>query len=674
MLVNSPEYIHLIFKTHLDLGFTDLAKNVAEQYFTHYIPQALTTAKRFRAEGSAERFIWTLGSWLIYEYLEQASPKERAVLEEAIVAGDIVWHGLPFTTHSELMDSSLFVHGLSLSQSLDRRFGKKTIAAKMTDVPGHTRAMVPLLAQAGIVLLHIGVNPASIVPDVPPVFVWRDPRGAEVIVVYQAGAYGGLTTVSGTTAALAFAHTNDNIGPQSYEQVQQVYREWHTQFPDTAIQASTLDAFAHAIFPYKDTLPVITQEIGDTWIHGIGTDPAKVAQFRELSRLRRQWSGNGQFKENAKKFERFSTALLLIPEHTWGLDEKEHLNDYTHYQKEQLALLRTQPHTQHFEASWQEQRNYIQDALQALGGTSVAQEAHWRLAQLVPQPFDSTGFVAVEDWEQVFTTAHFTLSFARSGSLNLLKERTSGRVWSSQEHQLGLFHYETFAASDYKRYWEQYCINKEETSSWSLKDFTKPGLDQTAPKHLIWQPVITNFRWKQDAEGYAFLLDLSLPAECSSSWGGPARLSLLINALHADTQLTFTLQWFEKPASRLPEALWFSFSPVVSYEEGWLLEKMGQWISPLDVITNGNRHLHAVGRGVMYKTSEEELLLETQDAALVAPGQPSLLDFTQQQPSMLQGMHFNLFNNIWGTNFPMWYEDDARFRFTLAIQSPDSKV
>ena len=30
-------------------------------------------------------------------------------------------------------------------------------------------------------------------------------------------------------------------------------------------------------------------------------------------------------------------------------------------------------------------------------------------------------------------------------------------------------------------------------------------------------------------------------------------------------------------------------------------------------------------------------------------------------------MHFNLVNNLWGTNFVMWYEDDARFRFSLTV-------
>jgi hypothetical protein len=86
--------------------------------------------------------------------------------------------------HTELIDPSLFEYGLSLSNSLDKQFGKQTIAAKMTDVPGHTIAIVPHLAKFGIQYLHLGVNPASKVPNVPAVFRWQAPDGSEVIVNY----------------------------------------------------------------------------------------------------------------------------------------------------------------------------------------------------------------------------------------------------------------------------------------------------------------------------------------------------------------------------------------------------------------------------------------------------------------------------------------------------------
>ena len=61
------------------------------------------------------------------------------------------------------------------------------------------------------------------------------------------------------------------------------------------------------------------------------------------------------------------------------------------------------------------------------------------------------------------------------------------------------------------------------------------------------------------------------------------------------------------------------------------------------------------------------LRIETLDAPLVAPGTPLLLDFNNNQPDLTQGVHFNLYNNLWGTNFPMWFEDDCRLRFKVVM-------
>src|SRR3954451_16872363 len=113
MIQPQPEVIHLVFKTHLDIGFTDLARNVVASYFDDFIPRALAVAEELRQAGGDASFRWTTGAWLIYEYLEQATPMQRVRLEQAIQAGDIVWHGLPFTTHSELIDADLFAFGLS---------------------------------------------------------------------------------------------------------------------------------------------------------------------------------------------------------------------------------------------------------------------------------------------------------------------------------------------------------------------------------------------------------------------------------------------------------------------------------------------------------------------------------------------------------------------------------
>lgn len=96
---------------------------------------------------------------------------------------------------------------------------------------------------------------------------------------------------------------------------------------------------------------------------------------------------------------------------------------------------------------------------------------------------------------------------------------------------------------------------------------------------------------------------------------------------------------------------------------------MGQSISPLEVIRNGNRKLHAVGGKIIYRDKEGGLSIQTLDAPLVAPGQPSLLNFNNRQPPMKKGIHFNLYNNIWGTGTPQWFGEDALFRFILEFYS-----
>ena len=132
----------VLFKTHLDIGFTDLSANVVKQYMESFIPNSVRVAKELRESGEEARLVWTTGSWLIHEYLRTHQGPEGDAVREAIKNGDIRWHGLPCTTHTELMPKSLFEYGLSLSQRLDKQFGKKTIAAKMTDVPGHTKAII----------------------------------------------------------------------------------------------------------------------------------------------------------------------------------------------------------------------------------------------------------------------------------------------------------------------------------------------------------------------------------------------------------------------------------------------------------------------------------------------------------------------------------------------------
>src|ERR1035441_2796783 len=210
-----------MFKCHFDAGFIDTQTNVVHRYFNEYFPHAVELTEKSRQPG-ANRYVWTTGSWLLYEYLEQASSADRARMEQAIAKGDIAWHAIPFTWQSEMLDPSMISAGIEISKTLDHRFGRTTTGAKMTDVPGHTRGLIAPIAAQGVKLLHIGVNGGSTTPDVPPVFVWKDLAGKSIVMMYHKD-YGGVTRIPGTHLAVSINVRGDNSGPHPADEVEDIY-------------------------------------------------------------------------------------------------------------------------------------------------------------------------------------------------------------------------------------------------------------------------------------------------------------------------------------------------------------------------------------------------------------------------------------------------------------------
>lgn len=651
------DVVHVVFKTHLDVGFTDLAANVVRKYFDEFIPGALALASRTRQSDSQQWFRWTTGSWLIYHALEHGSPQLKRTIEEGIASGALNWHALPFTTHSEYFDASLFRFGLSLSTRLDQRFGRHTIAGKMTDVPGHTRGIVPLLAEAGIEWLHIGVNQAASVPEVPSVFTWRDEASnTRVTMAYDPG-YGGIVSVPGCREALALVLTGDNLGPPTETQVRQTFADLKQKLPGATLKASTLDDFARALRPVNDQLPVITAEIGDTWIQGVGSDPTKTRYFRAWSRLRADWQERNLSGEEQSRVDKASVPLLLVGEHTWGMDEKTHFPDTTSYSGADFDAARQSERGQLFARSWVEQREYLTQALAALEGSPLYDEVVKSLAASDPREPDLSEWTPLSSTEMV--TDRFTVGFdSSSGAISRLQDRQTGNAWADEDHLLARFSYRVYGEDDYARYISQYLrdLDNPDIKWWAIPDNAKEGTPNQVGE---WFHPQVSMALAQGENRRLFVLEYPQPAY---AYGAP-RATLLYYHVR-DNAIDVTLSWFQKRASRIAEAFWLGFTPQIDADADWQLAKLSSWVDPRDVVSKGARALHGANA---VRVSKQNAALELQcwDSALVAVGKPRLLDFDNTLPDLRDGFHANLFNNVWGTNFPMWFEDDAQFRFTL---------
>jgi hypothetical protein len=651
----------VMFKCHFDAGFAETQATMVRRYFTDFFPQAMNFASRLRDSGRY-RYVWTTGSWLLYEYLEQATPERRRRMEQAIARGDIAWHALPFTWQTEMLGPSMIQGSIALSQSLDRRFGRTTTGAKMTDVPGHTRGLIAPLAEQGVKFIDIGVNDASKVPQVPPVFLWKGPTGSTLAVMYHPG-YGAVVRVPHSDLAVATVVRDDDSGPHTMQEVQETYSSLSTRFPNAEMVATNLTEIANAIEPYRNSLPVVTSEIGDTWIHGVASDPLKLARYREVARLRQGWLDQGKFTIGDATDIALLRHLLLEVEHTWGTDTKTWL-DFDHYTPADLSPMLDTKNYKVVEFSWQEKRQELFNAIDTLP-PKLKEEAQQAVQSLqAKQPRVSHPIPRPPGNE--IETAHFILGVdSKTGAICRLRNKKSGREWASNERLLGLFSYQTLSQQDYTQFFASYVMSEED---WAKKDFGKPNIERFGAKSQEWFPSVVNVQWEESEKEHRLLAQMVINdanALQSGRAAFPRQMFMELLLPRREPVVHLNFYWFQKSATRLPEALWLSFQPITPDAQGWELEKSGELVSPYDVVVSGNRHMHALSKGFSYKDGNGEFVVETLDAPLVALGVKSPLYFSDQQPDLSKGVHCNLFNNAWGTNYIMWFGEDMRFRYLI---------
>ena len=632
--------VYVLFKTHFDYGYTAKASDIYDCYMNRYIPAALTRAEEMREAGN-HRFIWTTGSWLIWEFLNHAKEEDRLRMERAIRAGDVRWHGLPFTTHTELMDRELFEYGISLSTRLDERFGVRTVAAKLTDVPGHTRAIIDPMADAGLRVLHIGDNPTSRAPELPEIFRWRAPSGKEIAVIYSMG-YGQNTVIPGTGALLYFAHTGDNAGPQSREQIQALFDRLQAEYPEAEVVGGTLEDIAAEVEKIRATLPVVTDEIGDTWIHGVGSDPRKVSAYRALLRLRQNWQGEDR--------ETVNRCLLRIPEHTWGSFINPIMDDRGLYAKEAFQKVRTEPRYRFMEETWREQREFVTETLQHLS------DPHRQAARAILDEYDAP---RVSKGTRLELDARirrngWSIALDRTGAICHLER--GGRVIADGKHRIGVFLYEAFSRNETDRYCKEYIETRYfpnlEAISWELWD--KPGIQCAIDAYASAGATLEALR--ETDEGLQ--ADMVVQSDLVARFGCPARVTLDVKLDEERVELAY--RWSQKDACRVPEGIWLGMQPAAGR---YRVRKLGEWIDPAQTVRHGNRRMCATDWGVAW----DDLKIESSDAAVLSFGEPALWQCGDAVPDTAKGVWFNLVNNMWNTNFPMWYEDDALFRFTISM-------
>lgn len=713
--------VHVIFMNHLDVGYdgikgTGFINNVLNQYFNVYFPRAIKVSEDLRDQGYVENFIYTTHPWLVSLYvdcppefwlngikLKCPSPEALSNFTKAVSRGDITWHAGPMNLQPEVFPEWLLKAGFDIGIDLDKKFGKKRDFKVMSqrDVPGLTRAVIPILVEKGIHAVTVGVNNMSPPPAVPnPTFRWVQTTSAgnsEVMAMWHPGGYpdnpgpnpktpGGLSrkdcvVIPGFEDALCFAFRTDNSGPpMDIQEVLHYYELLRAEFPDAEIKGSYLEDFVAALSLVKDKLPVFDGEVSDTWLMGVSSDPRKMAEYRAVTRVLGKWynasGGNDVVFKNASRF------LVKVAEHTWGLSSTYDTSNWTNADFERV---RKGKNFQNCEGSWLEQRNLTYIAIDILRQNKHPSynniiQALKEVQASVP---DLTGYA--KSSTSSFQCGSMSITFGKDGSLIYLKDGITQKVWASADNPLGKFQYFTYNATDYEYFYSLYNYKPNVTFG-----FSKTNMTQCAhPESKEWAFVVDGIYYRK-AEAAKNICDIYAHIKPQDSrsytyYGAPQEVWIRYRSEDTKRGLLVDLTLLNKATTRLPEAIFFTFQPPPQESYKWLLYKLGSFVSPHHVVLNGSQYLHGVGdHGTFFcqkdnirVCAEEGMGVYSKDVPIVAistknhPPNPfpvPLAPFTDY----VKGISYMLYNNMWDTNYIYWYpymKMDRNFKARFEIWS-----
>ena len=338
--------IYILHHSHVDIGYTHVQTEVERKHW-EYFEQVIDLARKTADYPAGSAFKWNVEVlWAVDSFLKQASPEDIQAFVDAVKKG---WIGLDALYGNELTAlcrPEELIRLVDYAQTLRQRYDVTIDSAMITDVPGYTWGIVPVLAQSGVKYFSVGPNRGhrigytlSTWGDKP--FYWESPSGRQEILCWVAGegySYFHSGRLDGGRLFDYLKRLGDSEYP--YDMIQLRYsiggdngppdpdmsdfvRDWNQKYAyPKLVVATTTEMFREFEHRYASQVPRFRGDFTPYWEDGAGSSAAETAINREaaerLVQTETLWAMLNPAGYPAEQFREAWRNVILYDEHTWG--------------------------------------------------------------------------------------------------------------------------------------------------------------------------------------------------------------------------------------------------------------------------------------------------------------------------------------------------------------------
>ena len=337
--------VYILMHSHNDIGYTDVQPNIAKRQAQNVV-RALELIRATKDYPPGAQFKWnTEVFWQVDQFYRTATPEQRREFEQAVRAGRIGLDTMYGNLLTGICRGEELIRQLTFATELGRRCGVTVDDMMISDVPGLTWGIVPVLAQAGIKYISDGPNFGDRIgwarvtwEDKP--FYWVSPSGREKVLYwapYMGYAYGHTVDTLPDAVTKLLQHLEETHYPYDLvqmrwskgdngsadERVMNQVRDWNRQHAYPKLVIATASEMFHEFEKrYAKVLPEYRGDFTPYWEDGTGSAARETALNRHsadrLVQAETLWALLNPSKFPAADFAAAWKNVALWSEHTWG--------------------------------------------------------------------------------------------------------------------------------------------------------------------------------------------------------------------------------------------------------------------------------------------------------------------------------------------------------------------